>query len=89
MYPAISDEAGLAAYAARGSRDGFTGMMAIHPAQVATINAAFTPDAATVAQAEAIVAAFAAAPEAGALQLNGRMIDAPHLRQARAILARV
>ena len=89
VYPAISDEAGLAAYAARGSRDGFTGMMAIHPSQVATINAAFTPDAATVAQAEAIVAAFAAAPEAGALQLNGRMIDAPHLRQARAILARV
>ena len=89
VYPAISDEAGLATYAARGSRDGFTGMMAIHPSQVATINAAFTPDAATVAQAKAIVAAFAAAPEAGALQLNGRMIDAPHLRQARAILARV
>ncbi len=89
VYPAITDLDGLAAYAARGSRDGFTGMMAIHPTQVATINAAFTPDAATVARAEAIVAAFAAAPEAGALQLDGRMIDAPHLRQAQAILARV
>ncbi len=89
VYPAIADLDGLAAYAARGSRDGFTGMMAIHPTQVATINAAFTPDAATVARAEAIVAAFAAAPEAGALQLDGRMIDAPHLRQAQAILARV
>lgn len=89
VYPAITDLDGLAAYAARGSRDGFTGMMAIHPTQVATINAAFTPDAATVARAEAIVAAFAAAPEAGALQLGGRMIDAPHLRQAQAILARV
>ncbi len=89
VFPAIADLPGLAAYAARGSRDGFTGMMAIHPAQVAPINAAFTPDAATVAQARAIVAAFAADPGAGALQLDGRMIDAPHLRQARAILDRV
>lgn len=89
VYPAIADIDGLAAYAARGSRDGFTGMMAIHPSQVATINAAFTPDAASVARAHAVVAAFAAAPEAGALQLDGRMIDAPHLRQARAILARL
>ncbi len=88
VYPAIDDQPGLAAYAARGNRDGFTGMMAIHPSQVATINAAFTPDAATVARAEAIVAAFAARPGAGAINLDGRMIDAPHLRQARAILDR-
>lgn len=89
VFPAIADLPGLAAYAARGSRDGFTGMMAIHPSQVAPINAAFTPDAATVAQARAIIAAFAADPGAGALQLDGRMIDAPHLRQARAILDRI
>ncbi len=89
VYPAITDLAGLAAYAARGSRDGFTGMLAIHPAQVATINAAFTPDPETVAHAQAIIAAFAASPDAGALQLDGRMIDAPHLRQAHAILDRV
>ena len=88
VYPAITDLGGLAAYAARGCRDGFTGMMAIHPAQVATINAAFTPDAEAVARAEAVVAAFAASPEAGALQLDGRMIDAPHLRQARNLLGR-
>lgn len=89
VWPGIADLEGLAAYAARGSRDGFIGMMAIHPNQVATINAAFTPDAETVGRAEAIVAAFAASPDTGALQLDGRMIDAPHLRQARAILARM
>jgi citrate lyase subunit beta/citryl-CoA lyase len=88
VYPAIRDHEGLAAYAARGCRDGYTGMMAIHPAQVAVINAAFTPDAATVARARAIVAAFAAEPEAGALQLDGQMIDAPHLRQALATIER-
>lgn len=88
VFPAIRDAEGLAAYAARGARDGFTGMMAIHPAQVAAINAAFTPGGATLAEARAIVAAFAAAPDAGALQFEGRMIDAPHLKQARALLAR-
>lgn len=89
VYPAFRDEAGLAAYAARAARDGFTGMMAIHPAQVATINAAFTPTAEQVAHAQAVVAAFEASPEAGVLQLDGRMVDAPHLVQARRVLARV
>ncbi|GEM72603.1 citryl-CoA lyase [Sphingomonas aquatilis NBRC 16722] len=88
VYPAIRDADGLAAYAARGARDGFTGMMAIHPTQVAAINAAFTPGEQALADARAVVAAFAAAPGAGALQLDGRMIDAPHLKQARALLAR-
>ncbi|MFS0773070.1 HpcH/HpaI aldolase/citrate lyase family protein [Sphingomonas sp. 1P08PE] len=88
VYPAFRDEEGLETYARRGARDGFTGMMAIHPAQVAAINAAFTPDAAQIAQARAIVAAFAAAPDAGVLQVDGRMVDAPHLKQARTILAR-
>ena len=89
VYPAIKDEAGLSAYAARGRRDGFTGMMAIHPAQVPVINAAFTPDAEAIARARRIVDAFAADPEAGALQLDGRMIDLPHLKQARRVLALV
>lgn len=88
VYPAFSDLDGLAAYAARGSRDGFTGMMAIHPVQIATINAAFTPSAAAIAEARAVVDAFEANPGAGALSLDGRMIDAPHLKQARALLAR-
>ncbi|WP_288412549.1 CoA ester lyase [uncultured Sphingomonas sp.] len=86
VYPAIRDEAGLAAYAARAARDGFTAMMALHPAQVAPINAAFTPSAEAVARAQAIVDAFAANPQAGALQVDGRMVDAPHLKQARRVL---
>jgi citrate lyase subunit beta/citryl-CoA lyase len=87
VFPAIGDEAGLAAYAARGWRDGFTGMMAIHPAQVPVINAAFTPDAEAIAHARRIVDAFAARPDAGALQLDGQMVDLPHLKQARRVLA--
>lgn len=88
VYPAIRDTEGLAAYAARGRRDGFSGMMAIHPAQVEVINAAFEPSAEEIAQAEAIVAAFEADPDAGALQLDGKMIDRPHLVQARRLLER-
>jgi citrate lyase subunit beta / citryl-CoA lyase len=87
VYPAFRDLDGLAAYAARARRDGFTGMMAIHPDQVAAINAAFTPSAAEIAHAEAVVGAFAANPDAGALALDGRMIDRPHLVQAQRILA--
>jgi citrate lyase subunit beta/citryl-CoA lyase len=63
-------------------------MMAIHPSQIAAINAAFTPTAEQIAHAEAVVAAFEANPGAGALQLEGKMIDAPHLKQARALLQR-
>jgi citrate lyase subunit beta/citryl-CoA lyase len=87
VYPDFRDLDGLAAYAARARRDGFTGMMAIHPAQVPVINAAFTPSEAEVAHARAVVAAFADNPGAGALSLDGRMIDRPHLVQAQRILA--
>jgi citrate lyase subunit beta/citryl-CoA lyase len=87
VYPAFRDLDGLAAYAARARRDGFVGMMAIHPAQVSVINAAFTPSEAEIAHARAVVAAFEADPGAGALSLDGRMIDRPHLVQARRILA--
>ncbi|MGQ2930613.1 MAG: HpcH/HpaI aldolase/citrate lyase family protein [Sphingopyxis sp.] len=87
VFPAIKDEAGLAAYAARARRDGFTGMMAIHPSQVGPINAAFTPASDEVARAQAIVDAFAANPDVGVLQVDGKMVDAPHLKQARHILS--
>ncbi len=87
VFPAIKDEAGLAACAARARRDGFTGMMAIHPAQVEPINAAFTPTADEVARAQAIVDAFAANPGVGVMQVDGKMVDAPHLKQAKHILA--
>lgn len=88
VFPAFRDADGLARYAARGRRDGFTGMMAIHPDQVATINAAFTPTPAEVSEARAIVQAFADQPGAGVLAVNGRMVDAPHLAQAKRLLAR-
>jgi citrate lyase subunit beta/citryl-CoA lyase len=86
VYPAFKDLEGLAAYAGRARRDGFTGMMAIHPDQVSVINEAFTPSEAEVAHARAVVEAFEASPGAGALSLDGRMIDRPHLVQARRIL---
>ncbi|AUW57541.1 CoA ester lyase [Sphingobium sp. SCG-1] len=88
VYPAFRDLDGLAAYAARARRDGFTGMMAIHPSQVAVINAAFQPTEAEIAHARAVIAAFENSASSGALQLDGKMIDAPHLAQARAILAK-
>lgn len=88
VYPDFRDADGLADYAARGARDGFTGMMAIHPSQIAPINAAFTPSAAQLAHARAVITAFEANPGAGVLQLDGKMIDAPHLKQAKALIAR-
>jgi citrate lyase subunit beta/citryl-CoA lyase len=74
--------------AARACRDGFTGKLAIHPAQIAPINAAFSPQPAEIARARAVIAAFAAAPHAGALSLNGQMLDRPHLLKAQRILER-
>jgi citrate lyase subunit beta / citryl-CoA lyase len=86
VFPDFRNLDGLSAYAARGRRDGFTGMMAIHPAQIPAINAAFSPSEGEIAQARAIVDAFAANPGVGALQLDGKMIDAPHLKTAQRIL---
>jgi len=86
VFPRIDAPDALAAYVARARRDGFTGMMAVHPAQVETINHGFTPSEAEVAQARTIVEAFAANPGVGALKFDGKMIDRPHLVQARRIL---
>ncbi|GAA0569182.1 HpcH/HpaI aldolase/citrate lyase family protein [Rhizomicrobium electricum] len=87
VYPKFTDGEGLAAYAARGARDGFSGMLAIHPAQIGPINAAFTPSPEQIARAKAVVQAFAAG--AGVIALDGVMLDAPHLVQAQRVLARV
>jgi citrate lyase subunit beta / citryl-CoA lyase len=87
VYPAFRDLDGLADYAARAHRDGFTGMMAIHPDQVAVINRAFTPSETELAHARAVVAAFEANPRAGVLSLEGKMIDRPHLLQAQRVIA--
>ena len=88
VYPAFKDLGGLAQYARCAMRDGFTGMMAIHPAQVAVINEAFTPSSEALERARAIIAAFEANPGVGVLSLNGAMIDAPHLEQAKRLLNR-
>jgi citrate lyase subunit beta/citryl-CoA lyase len=87
VYTDFRDVEGLASYAARAARDGFSGMLAIHPAQVATINDAFSPSADEIRRAERIVALFRDNPGAGALALDGEMIDKPHLVQARRIIA--
>lgn len=78
---------GLSSRAERVRRDGFRGMLAIHPAQVPVINAAFTPSEDEVAEAREIVAVFEANPGAGTIGHKGRMLDRPHLSRARQILA--
>ena len=89
VYPAFRDRAGLIEYAKCGARDGFTGMLAIHPDQVAIINAAFSPDPERVARARRIVEEFKRHPGAGVLNLDGEMVDAPHLKRAQRLLAQI
>jgi len=89
LHADFRDLEGLKHIAAESYADGFAGMLAIHPSQVPIINAAFTPGEAEIAQARAIVNAFSANPGAGALSLDGKMIDQPHLAQARRLLERL
>jgi citrate lyase subunit beta/citryl-CoA lyase len=86
-YTDYRDSAGLEADCRRGRRDGFVGRLAIHPDQVPVINAGFTPSENEIAEARAIVAAFEANPGAGTLGIDGKMVDAPHLKAARRLLA--
>ncbi len=86
VYPDFRDVEGLAAEARYDRQSGFTGKVAIHPAQVPVINDAFTPSADEIAHAEKIVALFAENPEAGTIGFEGKMLDKPHLTQAEQIL---
>ena len=88
VFADFKDEQGLRAEAEAAAREGFTGKLAIHPAQVPVINAAFTPSDDEVRHAEQIVAAFEAHPDAGVLSVDGKMVDRPHLVQARRVLER-
>jgi citrate lyase subunit beta/citryl-CoA lyase len=88
VFTDFRDEPGLILEALAAAREGFDGKLAIHPAQVAPINEAFTPTAEELAHAQAVVDAFAAQPDAGVLSLDGRMIDRPHLLQAQRVLSR-
>ena len=89
VYPAFRDHAGLSRHASRGARDGFSGMLAIHPAQVPHILAAYTPSTAMIEHARRVVAEFRKHPEAGVVSIDGSMLDAPHLKHAQRILAQV
>lgn len=89
VYADFRDEAGLVAEARAAASEGFTGKLAIHPDQVQPINAAFTPSSEEIAHAQAIIEAFDLEPEAGVLTVDGKMVDRPHLVQARRVLARV
>jgi citrate lyase subunit beta/citryl-CoA lyase len=82
----FKDDAGLRARAANVRRQGYRGMMAIHPAQIDIINEAFTPSAAEIAAAQEIVDLFAANPGVGTLGHKGAMLDRPHLARAQALL---
>lgn len=87
VQPEFRDLAALETRARRVRAAGFAGMLAIHPAQVAPINTAFTPSAEELAHARAIVQAFADHPGAGTVGLNGAMLDRPHLMLAQSLLA--
>ncbi len=83
------DLEGLRARAEKVRRDGFGGMLAIHPAQVDVINAAFTPTEAEISEAQAIVDIFAANPGIGAIGYKGEMLDRPYLSRAEQLLRQV
>jgi len=86
LYADFRDEKGLYA-ASRASRaEGFTGRLAIHPAQVQAINESYMPSAEEIAHAHRVVAAFESAPGSGAVGFDGKMIDIPHLKQAQALI---
>jgi citrate lyase subunit beta/citryl-CoA lyase len=90
-YFRFRDEDGLKANIAAAKQTGFKGKFAIHPAQIDAINAGFSPSATETAYARRVVAAFDAAERAGrgSTSLDGKVIDVPVVKRARAILALV
>ena len=87
VFVDFRDAGGLERDCRRSRRDGFVGRLAIHPDQVAVINRCYAPSEAEIAHARKIVAAFDAHPGAGTLGVDGKMVDVPHLKAARRILA--
>jgi citrate lyase subunit beta/citryl-CoA lyase len=85
LHADFRDTKGLERAARLAQREGFSGMLAIHPDQVDPINAAFTPSSADIEYAKRVAAAFANG--AGVASLDGKMLDQPHLKQARHVLA--
>ena len=87
LYVDFRDDEGLRVSSRASRAEGFTGRLAIHPGQVAAINESYRPSTAEIDHARRVIEAFAAAPGAGTVGLDGRMLDRPHLRQAEAVLA--
>jgi len=88
VYTNFRDQAGLILECVEALRDGFTAKAAIHPDQVAVIHEVFTPSQTEIDQALKVIDAFSKSPEAGAISIDGRMLDRPHLRSAQRVLAR-
>lgn len=86
MHDDVADLKGLKLAAKAARADGFTGMFACHPAQIAEINAAFTPSEAEIDEARRIVSAFEGGSEADATPIDRRRIDMPQLKMAKQIL---
>lgn len=85
---AVLDDLSVVEREAREARrDGFGAKAVIHPKHVAPVNAAFTPTEEELAWARKVLAAFAADPDAGVVRIDGQMIDKPHERAARKIIA--
>jgi len=86
VQPEFRELDALETRAKRCKAAGFRGMLAIHPAQIAPINTAFTPSEDEIAHARAIVQAFADNPGAGTIAIDGAMLDRPHLALAQRLL---
>ena len=83
------DLEGLEKRARMVRRQGFRGMLAIHPAQIDPINEAFTPSEAEIEEARTVVALFEDNPGKGTIGHGGKMYDRPHLSRARQLLAQL
>lgn len=87
VYVNFRDDEGFEADCLRDRRAGFIGKIAIHPSQPPIINEAFTPSAEDVDYAKRVVEVFEQNPGLGTIGLDGKMLDMPHLKQARNVLA--
>lgn len=90
VFVDIRDSAGLRQECVEGAWVGFTGKITIHPNQIETVNAVFTPSAEEIAESQELLAAFEENQRAGkmAFSFKGQMVDVPHLTRARTILDR-
>ncbi len=89
VYNDFNDPAGLEAECLEAKKRGFDGKTLIHPAQIETANRVFSPSAAAIAEAEAIIAAFGDPINAGkgVIVVDGKMTELLHLKQAKQLVA--